>query len=511
MKRNNRSTITRGTAVSLFLLLCMTVLLYAENPQENRWLRVEFEGEGRSASLPAQIRKDVLYVSAAHLAEMLNARSVYVPLNRKLIITAGARSIKLTGANPFILVDQKAYQMPLPTLDLDGAIYVPLILFIKTVGDCFPEPMSFDNRRDVLTIRRTQYNITGLEVEEKLNGSLIRFVTTEPFKQADISVSLNNNWLYVTFNKGKVDSARMASHEQMGIVKQVMPFQFEQSVQISLQLSRKAMNPEVLVGQNEVTVSLRSPQSFDTETLSTPGIDTKKWLIDTIVLDPGHGGKDPGAIGRQYKTKEKEIVLDIAQRLQTLLKKQGLKVLMTREDDKAVSLSARTRFANTSGGKLYLSIHANGNPKSRVRGFCAYYLGQSNQKEKEALEIAQAENSVIDLEESQKAYKQYQDGSYILNAIAQSENQKESQDLARMINAHLKRRTQLPQFYKGVYQNWFYVLVGAAMPAVLVETAFLTNSYDEKFLRTRSNRQKIAQALCDAIMEFKEKYEKGIG
>jgi len=511
MMHNSATTLYRALAAGLTfaMLTCAAIPLSADNMIEKSWLRVEFVGENHVESLPTLIRKDVLYVSAKALADILGNKSILVAENRKLVITVGTQSVKITGANPFVMVDKQAYQMPLPALDLDNRIYVPLLLFLKIVGRHFPEEMRYDREKDILFIRRNQYNITGIEVEEKLNGSIIRFVTTARFKQGEVTVSLNNNWLNVTFYKGKLDSARMASEKKMGIVKKVVPFPSKEAVQIAFQLNQKVTDPHVLVGNNEVTVSLRSPRQFDTGELSTTSIDSKKWLIDTIVIDPGHGGKDPGAVGK--KAYEKTIVLDIAKRLRDLLKKKGLTVLMTRTSDKAVSLRSRTKFANAKGGKLFVSIHANGNPKSRARGFCAYYLGKSNKKEKEALEIAQAENSVIELEASQKEYKQFKDGSYILNAIMQSENQKESQDLARIINKHMGRRTQLPQFYKGVYQNWFYVLVGAAMPAVLVETAFLTNSYDEKFLRTKNNRQKIAQAISDAIMEFKGKYEKGIG
>ena len=125
--------------------------------------------------------------------------------------------------------------------------------------------------------------------------------------------------------------------------------------------------------------------------------------------------------------------------------------------------------------------------------------------------MAEAENSVIEFEDDVAAYEEFENAAHILNSIAQTTHMKESEDLARMINESFKRKTTLSMFYNGIYQNIFYVLIGAAMPKVLVETAFLSNTGDERFLRVRTNRQKIAEALYDSIRLFKEKYEQGIG
>ncbi len=476
--------------------------------QQKGWMRVEFTAENRFSAIPRMIRDDVAFISIQDLADLLNIKSAAVPRNKKLLMYIGSRELKLTASNPFIIVDQDVYQLPLPPEEIDGRMYVPLLLFMKTVGSVFPGEFQYDAEAERLSIIRTAVNITGIEVEEKLNGSMIRFITTRDFKQSDIAVSIKNNWLYVTLNQGKLDSARVASREKMGIIRQIVPFPFENSVQVSFQLTQAVSDPQVLVNPGEVTISLRSPGSFDTSLLDESQ-ERMKWMIDTIILDPGHGGpRAPGAIGLKWKTKEKEITLDIALRLKSLLAAKNIQVHMTRETDKDVPLAERTKFANSKGGKLFLSIHVNGNPSRKVRGYSAFFLGKG--KEEQALAIAQDENSVIELEESQDAYKQFKDASFILNAIAQSAYQRESQDLARMLNKQMKRLTSLPQMSQGVYQAGFYVLVGAAMPAVLVETAHITNEQDEKYLGIRANRQKIAQALFEAIMEFREKYEKGI-
>lgn len=488
------------------MLLLLTAWIHGA-PSDR--IRVYFEGEYRTASVESVRNEGVSYVSLADFAELLDIRSTYNPQNKKLVLRVGSCSIKVTAMNPFIAVDDRVYQMALPTLDISDRIYVPFALFLDTVGEVFPEKLDFDPDRETLRIVRAHTNITGIEVEEKLNGSLIRIVTSRSFSESDIATSYSRGWLNVTIFGGLLDTLRMGSDRTVGIVNRIVPFQFENSAQVSFRLNREIGDQKVFVGEGEVLISMRNAKEFDTALMNTADADRKRWLIDRIILDPGHGGKDPGCIGRQG-TKEKDINLDIARRLKDLLRKRlDVEVLMTRDNDTFIGLKERTKFANSKDGKLFISIHCNANPSSRARGYSTYILGTS--RTQQALDVAEAENSVIELEEDVEAYEEFENAAHILNSIAQNTHLKESEDLARMINESFKRKTTLSMFYNGIYQNIFYVLIGAAMPKVLVETAFLSNTGDERFLRVRTNRQKIAEALYDSIRLFKEKYEQGIG
>ena len=202
--------------------------------------------------------------------------------------------------------------------------------------------------------------------------------------------------------------------------------------------------------------------------------------------------------------------LAIAQRLKTLLEDQlGVEVLLTREDnDTLPTLRERTQFANTHQGKLFISIHCNSNNSKTVHGYSAYVLGTA--KSDDALAIAEKENSVVRMYESEEALNEYEDSIHILDAINQSSNLKESLDLAEITLGHLKDKTRLSQFGNGVYQAGFFVLVGAAMPRMLVEAAFISNEYEERQLRTRQFQYQVADALFESVKEFKELYEQGI-
>jgi N-acetylmuramoyl-L-alanine amidase len=179
---------------------------------------------------------------------------------------------------------------------------------------------------------------------------------------------------------------------------------------------------------------------------------------------------------------------------------------MTRDTDVFVGLKERTQYTNTNGGKLFISIHANANESRSVRGFTIYFLGVG--KTQTAVEVAQKENSVITYEKTPEAYEGYQDFDYILNEIALNSYIKESQDFATMVNGSMNRFTKIPD--QGVHQAGFYVLIGASMPNILVETAFLSNVHEERLLKTNSFQQKIAEAICESIENFKKRYEKEI-
>jgi N-acetylmuramoyl-L-alanine amidase len=241
-----------------------------------------------------------------------------------------------------------------------------------------------------------------------------------------------------------------------------------------------------------------------------PGLETErnKWKLDVIVLDAGHGGYDPGTIG-VTGVKEKTVALGIVLKLGALITKnlKGVKVVYTRKDDRFVELDRRGKIANEAGGKLFISVHCNSLPRkpSKMRGFEVYLLRPG--RTEEAIAIAERENSVIKLEPGyEEKYQQLTEENFILVTMAQSAHVKASEVFADLAQKEMEARTGIPN--RGVKQAGFYVLVGAAMPNVLVESAYLSNREDERFLKSDSGQQKIADALFRAVRKYKEEYEK---
>jgi N-acetylmuramoyl-L-alanine amidase len=219
--------------------------------------------------------------------------------------------------------------------------------------------------------------------------------------------------------------------------------------------------------------------------------------IKLVVIDPGHGGKDPGAIG-QRGTKEKDITLKIAKKLAKKIR-QNLKVrtILTRTQDVFVPLSKRTEIANSKNADIFISIHTNASLNPKSQGFEVYFLsGDSSDKEAQA--VANMENSVMAMEDRTSEMNRV---SRILWSLTMNQFMNESSELCSFINKSVIKRTELTG--RGVKQAGFYVMRGARMPAVLVESAFLSNKKEEKILNKDGFQEKVADAICNAVSEYK--------
>jgi N-acetylmuramoyl-L-alanine amidase len=216
--------------------------------------------------------------------------------------------------------------------------------------------------------------------------------------------------------------------------------------------------------------------------------------ISRIVIDPGHGGHDPGALGKGIS--EANLVLDVALRLEKLLlKRPGAEVVLTRRADTFVALEERTAIANREKADLFLSIHVNASRNAKAQGVETYFLNFATSPEAEA--VAARENSA-----SGRTMHNLPD---IVRAITLNNKLDESRDLARVVQDSLVKRLgaqhrQLRDL--GVKQAPFVVLIGAAMPSVLAEIAFITNPREAQLLKSEAYRQRIAEALLDAVTRY---------
>jgi N-acetylmuramoyl-L-alanine amidase len=217
------------------------------------------------------------------------------------------------------------------------------------------------------------------------------------------------------------------------------------------------------------------------------------YKIKKIVIDAGHGGDDPGAIGKTG-LREKDVTLDIAKELSSLLKSQGVEVVMTRSTDRFVPLASRVVIANNSHADLFLSIHANANRASFLNGFEVYYVSPSVDDSARALSSAQ--NAEPDFESSCFASHSL-NLKAILWDLIYTNSRAESIELARAICRTISRN--LDTRVLGIKGARFQVLKGARMPAILVEIGFLSNYKEEGMLKNANYRQKVAEAIVQGI------------
>ena len=305
--------------------------------------------------------------------------------------------------------------------------------------------------------------------------------------------------LNITIPDAQIDSINLVSQQLSNPVKKIRCLQSKKSAQISFLLTTKVNEYNIYSNDQFINVQLRTESQ---EIISTKQ-KKQKWFVDTIVLDAGHGGKDPGAIGVNG-LQEKTVTLDVTKKLGRLIERNlGLKVVYTRQEDVFIPLWKRTQIANESKGKLFISIHVNSSGKNhRAKGFETYLLRPG--RTEDAIEVAQRENAVIDFEEN-KTKNYISEENLILATLAQNTYMQHSEFLANSIQTSLDKVLTVPN--RGVKQAGFQVLVGASMPNVLIELGFLSNKEEEKLLGKSKYRLKIAKALFESIVDFKEHYE----
>jgi len=258
------------------------------------------------------------------------------------------------------------------------------------------------------------------------------------------------------------------------------------STSISISLDTNQINLEriIEIPKKTVKVDLKS--------------EKEKWEFKTIVIDAGHGGKDPGAVGYRG-TKEKDIALDVAKRLEKKISKNmDVKVVMTRDEDVFLRLSERTKIANENNGSLFISIHTNAAEDRRASGFETFLIGLN--KNEYAAKVAARENAVLELEG--KTGQELTGEDLIQATIAQAAFASSSETFADMVQKEIKKRVQSRD--RGVKQAGFVVLARASMPNVLVELGFISNPAEEKKLRSPQYRDQLATAIYRAVQQYEK-------
>ncbi|MCY1023493.1 N-acetylmuramoyl-L-alanine amidase [Pyxidicoccus sp. MSG2] len=216
--------------------------------------------------------------------------------------------------------------------------------------------------------------------------------------------------------------------------------------------------------------------------------------VRRVVIDPGHGGHDTGAIGKEG-TREKDVALSIAKKLAEELREKGLEVVLTRDDDRFIRLEDRAKFANAEHGDLFISVHCNAAASRKLRGVETYTLNTS--ADRYSIRLAAREN--------QSSEKGISDLQFILADLATKANTEESSRLANQVQRNMV--TGLSRKYTGIKdlghkEALFYVLLGVKMPAILVETSFLSNPEDEERLASGAFQSEVAQAISQGVEDF---------
>jgi len=462
---------------------------------------------------------DIKYISLNQFAKNHNIDESFYPEKNKFWINYYGNKIIFSENCSFVKFNDKIFQIKRPIIFKNKTYYISLASFEILLNSSSLPNGQIDLQRGFLITSKPDFNIHSISINSKSNGSKLSVATTQKFDDNSISASINRSgWMNITIPGGVVDSMNIVNSKLNAPVSQIKCMQFyaenitlngdttyiPKSAQISFFLKSKIDDYDIYQNKEgtEIQISLRTNIAVNAEKIKK---SRSKWLFDSVVIDPGHGGKDKGAIGPS-NIYEKDVNLAICKKLGKLIEeKMGVRVIYTREEDDFIPLWKRTKIANESGGKIFISIHANASPKSKnAKGFETYLLRPG--KSQDAMEVALRENEVIKMEKDERKYKNFSDPqNLILATMAQNEFLKESEVLADLIQKSLDKKLTSPN--RGVKQAGFYVLVGASMPNVLVETGFLSNKQEAKMLAKSSYQKKIAEGIFEALLDFKNKYE----
>jgi len=361
--------------------------------------------------------------------------------------------------------------------------------------------------------------ITGIEVENRANGAIISFSASGSPTQASLLKPDTEGTAYFSLQKASCDTDALSKIYGGGVVRAITPRQFEGGGlqfaitfdnssydinSVEFQRDEKNNRYQLYVRSNADVQEIRRKEK-EQQIARVISHDVEKWKLNTVVLDAGHGGKDPGAIGGSG-TREKDVVLNIVRDLGTFIEQRwpDVNVIYTRKDDSFIALHERGKIANRAGGKLFISVHCNASPNRSARGSEVYILGLH--KTKEALDVAMFENSVIRKEDDyQLQYKGFSEEHLIMSTMAQNAFARQSTTLAQDI---LKPVERVPGTNsRSVRQAGFMVLWTPSMPSALVEVGYLSHPEEERVLRDRQEQAKIAYGIFKGIQTYRKNYE----
>jgi len=466
--------------------------------------------EGKSVSAQSFEQDGVEYVSLTDFALQAGFKQSKGIFSRKYTFSNERGAISFVHNNNFYTVDTVSAILPFPPIRRGEDLYLPVQYIVKVFGGKYSGTLRWDAQASALTVSTLAYSVLSVKSEVKQNGTLVSIALADSLPYEYTYFHPN---LVVNFSGAKLDPKAVRRARGAGVVDSAFTVQHDGSAQVSFLLNQPIETPYIDYSGGKRTLVLSLKPKIEQKKVVTPAVQPDAGGgIRTVVIDPGHGGKDPGAIG-PTGVKEKDVVLGIGLELRKMLEKSGLKVFMTRDRDVFIPLIDRTKFANEKRADIFVSIHADaidGDKKRRdaIKGYKIYFLSQAKNEEDKM--VAMRENAVIQFEDNstKQKYDALQD---MLISIAGAEYLRESQELGIIMEQTFgTAQKKIPRLQLGVGQANFWVLNGAYMPSVLVEVGFISNTEEEKLLADRRIQYQQAAALSEAIVKFKEQFETGL-
>ena len=486
----------------LFLLFLLCGTLYAQQDQ-----LLIFDGP-RKLSFPLGVVGGVSYIKISDLQEVFGLSLNPVSGNQNFSITSGDHNVILSANRSLVSLDARLVPLSKPVQVVQGAWYVPLDFIPKVLKIISSKQFLWLENSRSLILGEVQPNQLTLNYSPEGDHSRLVFQSVRP---VGFTVSFDNNQISVTPQSEDVLPGFQDTDFNDGIIRRLTTevawkrkiFRIETDKDYASYKVLDLSNPPRLVlDVYRKTAGAATPipqlEEVPGEKQAPPSLlpsAVKEQKV--IVLDPGHGGAETGATGPEG-TFEKDVVLGIARKLKSLLESDtGLRVILTRDGDQQVALDDRTALANNNKADLFVSIHANATLRGVGKGAETYFLS-AQATDDDSRNIAAVENNAIGI--NQELSEAGDDLKLILWDMAQTEYLAESSRLAEMIQQEMNTVLAIPN--RGIKQAPFRVLMGATMPAVLVEVGFINNTAEEKLMTDSEYQLKLATAIYHSIQQF---------
>ncbi|UCG51912.1 MAG: N-acetylmuramoyl-L-alanine amidase [Candidatus Latescibacterota bacterium] len=452
-----------------------------------------------------------LFFRANDVARIFKATQFWNASTRKVVrgihrtrftITVDTRVVVIDG-DPIMLRNDVRYD--------SGFVMIPMEFLLDIVPPYTLNLLNWDPNTNTLVVEKVGYNVTRLTFATTAERSTATIDLGEPLlHHVDSSTP---GLVRLKLYGGRIDTEAFEVSDAHGLFDKVRAEQTDRDAYVYFDIKRYTSRvvvereespPKILVilekGELPEIPEPEYAGKKRVEVVDRRSVERKRLRIETVVLDPGHGGKDHGKTG-VTGVLEKDVNLDIAKKTRdVLIQELGVQVVLTREDDRLLSLTKRTELANQIEGDLFISIHCNSWFSDETGGFEAYFLSPARTEWDRA--VAMAENAADDFFDT--ATDAASDIDFILWDIVQNEFINESSHFAELLQKAMNERLSIRN--RGVKQANFTVLQGAHMPAVLVETAFLSNPEEEQLLVNEEFQTRVAEGIADAVRKFKERY-----
>ena len=483
--------------ITVILLIAISLLF---NRTQAAYLPIEWMNDpARIDSVSIVPVKYQLLIDLEDLANRLDIDGQRDRGEKHVRLDMPANILIFSTGTPFVLAGNELRQMPLQIIKRNNRFLAPLAPLIILLSEFYPGELLYDPSAPKLLVAPPRHDLFGFRYDIELGRTRVLIPAVKLLECRD-KVARDGS-INLFFERGTIDVTTFNNIPVEGLVVKLSAVQTSKGALINLKPRSETTfkGVEIITDPPLYCVEFECAIEGGLDPDAKRKLDAERdaWALDVVVIDPGHGGKDPGAIG-PTGLYEKDVVLDVGLKLSKVLEKKGIKTIMTRDRDVLIPLDERGRIANRSGGKVFISLHCNALMNRTAYGIETYFLAPA--KTERAMQVAMKENSVIRFEESQEQYQDLTEENFILLTMAQANFGRESERLAAMVQKEASIGLSLND--RGVDQAGFYVLIGASMPAILVEMAFISTKSEEKKLRKKKFRQQLADEICDAVLLF---------